>query len=129
MVTVFLMHPNAKIALAATECLALIGKVEPIWGVSLLPVVLFCLRFRGNIQELNESNVQVSLRANRSHSILNSPLICSMNFCTENFCASTLEYSCGFLLLNFFEEHRRVSYFVSNQYISITLLSTLGFLS
>ncbi|BFI25408.1 hypothetical protein MPTK2_1g20850 [Marchantia polymorpha subsp. ruderalis] len=61
MVTVFLMHPNAKIALAATECLALIGKVEPIWGVSLLPVVLFCLRFRGNIQELNESNVQLGL--------------------------------------------------------------------
>ncbi|KAL3702297.1 hypothetical protein R1sor_020319 [Riccia sorocarpa] len=60
-VTVCLIHPKAKIALAASECLALIGKAEPIWGVSLLPVVLFCLRFRGNFTELNIPHVQLGL--------------------------------------------------------------------
>ncbi|KAL2649838.1 hypothetical protein R1flu_017966 [Riccia fluitans] len=60
-VTVCLMHPNAKIALAASECLALIGKVEAIWGVSLLPAVLFCLRFRGKFAELDIPNVQLGL--------------------------------------------------------------------
>ncbi|CAM6092766.1 unnamed protein product [Calypogeia fissa] len=61
LVTVCLLTPSAKITLTAAEALASIAKVEPIWGMSFLPVVLFCVRFRGKLEGLDASEVQLGL--------------------------------------------------------------------
>ncbi|CAK9278843.1 unnamed protein product [Sphagnum jensenii] len=42
--TVLALHPNTGLSVTSIDALAAIGRAEPIWGVSVLPVVLFCLR-------------------------------------------------------------------------------------
>eukprot|EP00850_Spirogloea_muscicola_P013945 SM000097S24798 [mRNA] locus=s97:283471:295374:+ [translate_table: standard] len=43
LVTALALHPLVAVQLAAAKTFAAIGAAEPMWGISLLPLILFCL--------------------------------------------------------------------------------------
>eukprot|EP00897_Mesotaenium_endlicherianum_P010118 jgi/Mesen1/9134/ME000058S08630 len=55
------IHPRAGVRVAAAEALAAMARAESSWGVSILPVLLFCLKQAGHLAEPDRTAVQVAL--------------------------------------------------------------------